>query len=85
MCRNIKVVDICKCWLLENIVDILFMDKFLFFFICFFGMSIIIYKLILNLKVEKIIEYFIKYNLFILFIKLYGSFEGFDKYVYIER
>lgn len=43
------------------------------------------YKLTLNLKVERTIEYLIKYNLFILPIKLYGSIEGFDKYVHIER
>lgn len=43
------------------------------------------YKLTLNLKVEETIEYLIEYNLFILPIKLYGSFEGFDKYVHIER
>lgn len=85
MCRNIKVVDICKCRPSENIVDIPFMDTFSSLPVCSLGTSIIIYKLTLNLKVERTIEYLIKYNLFILPIKLYGSFEGFDKYVHIER
>lgn len=85
MCRNIKVVDICKCRPSENIVDIPFMDKFSSLPVCSLGTSIIIYKLTLNLKVERTIEYLIKYNLFILPIKLYGRFEGFDKYVHIER
>lgn len=61
------------------------MDKFSSIPVCSLGTSIIIYKLTLNLKVEKTIEYLIKYNLFILPIELYGSFEGFDKYVHIER